>query len=90
MTRRTMPMPARCEDCGRAMEEGGTCALRNLVLAGRSYPRILWMSDQELNCRDCAVRPGAIHHRYCSQERCPRCDGQLISCDCPGPAPEAA
>jgi hypothetical protein len=31
-------------------------------------------------CPDCRVPPGSVHHEYCDQERCPRCDGQLISC----------
>lgn len=33
-------------------------------------------------CPDCNVAPGGIHHTNCDQECCPRCGGQLISCDC--------
>ncbi len=33
-------------------------------------------------CPDCNVVPGGKHHANCDQEICPKCSGQLISCDC--------
>lgn len=33
-------------------------------------------------CPDCNVVPGGKHHANCDQEYCPKCGGQLISCDC--------
>ena len=33
-------------------------------------------------CGDCACKIGNYHHSGCDIERCPRCDGQAISCDC--------
>jgi hypothetical protein len=33
-------------------------------------------------CPDCNVVPGGFHHPNCDQECCPKCGGQLISCDC--------
>ena len=33
-------------------------------------------------CPDCNVAPGGNHHFNCDQEYCPKCGGQLISCDC--------
>ena len=33
-------------------------------------------------CPDCNVAPGGRHHAGCDQEYCPKCGGQLISCDC--------
>ncbi len=33
-------------------------------------------------CPDCNVAPGGHHHANCDQEPCPKCGGQLISCDC--------
>lgn len=33
-------------------------------------------------CHDCNIVHGGNHHPGCDVERCPRCDGQLISCGC--------
>jgi hypothetical protein len=33
-------------------------------------------------CPDCNVAPGGHHHSNCDYEKCPKCGGQLISCDC--------
>ena len=33
-------------------------------------------------CHDCGVAPGEEHAENCDWEACPRCGGQLISCDC--------
>lgn len=34
------------------------------------------------HCHDCGISKGGLHHPGCDMERCPRCGGQLISCDC--------
>ena len=33
-------------------------------------------------CHDCGARYGEYHKPGCDMERCPRCDGQLITCGC--------
>jgi hypothetical protein len=35
-----------------------------------------------IRCPDCNVTAGGNHHANCDQENCPKCGGQLISCDC--------
>jgi len=34
------------------------------------------------NCHDCNCKEGELHHSGCDMERCPFCNGQLISCSC--------
>lgn len=33
-------------------------------------------------CQDCGVSLGSAHHEHCQHEACPRCGGQMISCQC--------
>ncbi len=33
-------------------------------------------------CGDCGIAHGGHHHPGCDAERCPKCGGQLIGCDC--------
>ena len=36
----------------------------------------------EKRCGECGVAPGGMHHPGCDLEKCPRCEGQIISCGC--------
>ena len=35
-------------------------------------------------CHDCGIKWGLVHHVGCDVERCPKCEGQMIRCDCSG------
>jgi len=35
-----------------------------------------------VKCHDCGVEEGELHKEGCDMETCPKCGGQLISCDC--------
>jgi len=44
-----------------------------------------WAKDFEKNpCRGCNVMYGAIHHINCDDEKCPKCGGQILTCNCNG------
>lgn len=42
----------------------------------------IWKPDPEAHCHDCAAIRGQYHCEGCDWERCPRCGGQFLGCDC--------
>ena len=38
--------------------------------------------DPPGRCPDCGVQQGGFHHLECDWERCPKCEGQMITCGC--------
>lgn len=57
-------------------------------ISGKTYARLAygeegedWGADSR-PCHDCAAIKGQFHVPGCDVERCPRCHGQSISCDC--------
>lgn len=85
---------AECGHCEREMHEAESCTgPETILLLGTEYERYrLGEHEQELarqlpsavddkpRCADCGVTEGGLHHPRCDWERCPICDGQLLSC----------
>lgn len=88
---------ATCLDCDQEMLAvagcTGTAALRMKLGLGlyEMFQRIPFQGPQDVfrvpdeRCHDCNAERGEIHHRKCDAETCPRCLGQLISCECEAP-----
>jgi len=75
---------AKCLDCKKDMSKSSvvTCDKNIVIVDGKEYPRNTKYHDVNVRCHDCNIVNGFVHHFGCDMERCPKCDGQLISCDC--------
>ena len=72
-----------CEYCNRDMKQAESCIIVHLHIDGREWlPAPFIGEGDEYRCGDCNVLAGGYHHPGCDQEVCPKCNGQLISCDC--------
>jgi hypothetical protein len=76
---------ANCKFCENDMLKVDEC-LWNLFVEfpdGEKLPSSNYHFDEpDGRCHDCNIKHGNRHHPGCDVERCPRCDGQLISCGC--------
>ena len=81
---------AVCLDCNRPMTPRSGCLVTHIRIKGKEYERIKsgitpgYDADmgESYICHDCNVGAGQYHHLGCDMERCPVCNGQLISCGC--------
>lgn len=80
---------ARCRYCKQEMTDPKTttCTANDGVRfrGEKDLPSVPYSEyeDKDHRCHDCQILPGQKHHPGCDMERCPRCRGQLISCNCP-------
>lgn len=76
----------KCDDCNLEMNEADSCTLTHMTMNidNKKYEREQYDADYDEpnRCHDCNVKPGGFHHLGCDVERCARCNGQLITCEC--------
>jgi len=74
-----------CKWCNQDMNEVDTCSWNSHIEFpdGSKLPSSTEHFDEPSGrCHDCNIVHGGFHHPGCDVEQCPKCGGQLISCDC--------
>jgi len=78
---------AKCRRCKKEMCDSRikTCKTYKVV----NFPDGTTMSpmpynppDTNIECHDCGIAAGGVHHFGCDMEICPRCGGQFLGCSC--------
>lgn len=76
-------MTATCEVCKNVMTKGG--CIGRIQINGKIIDRIPYGESGEWSegrCGDCGVEERQLHHWGCDMERCPKCFGQALGCEC--------
>lgn len=80
---------AICKYCKKEMTGSDSCVKLMIIIAGKNYAPIKygdepsdWSRGGKYRCHDCNITAGGYHHPGCDVERCPKCKGQLIGCNC--------
>jgi hypothetical protein len=75
---------AICSYCDQEMLDHVSCTATTYddFPDGVSRERVAYEDEERYDCHDCGTPPGGLHHPGCDMERCPRCGGQAIACNC--------
>lgn len=81
----------KCRWCDQEMNKANGCTANNIVkfkdgseMESIPYHNEFLSAEREdlIRCHDCNCLIGEKHHPGCDMERCPKCGGQIIGCDC--------